>query len=290
MFQSVFDDIRYQMNHGNMIVKIIFVNLFVFFAMIVVKAFSPGGGQSEGFQTILSWVSLSSDPMDLIRHPLSILSHMFLHVGLWHILWNMLMLYWFGKIVGDLIGDQRILPLYLMGGLAGAMAYLLFANLTSVTGMAYGASAAVMALVVASGFLAPEYNMRLLLIGDVKLKYIVFALVLLDIVMIAESDNTGGRMAHLGGSVFGGLYVYLLGLGSDLAAPINQLGDRVKSQSVKYKSSMKVIYKDQQVEDQTEDAITHQDRVDEILDKINQSGFDSLNEEEKEFLYQASKK
>ena len=288
MIQSVLDDIKMQMRYGNMIVKIILINLFVFLSMIVLKAFL-GGGTIGSFDSVLKWFALSSDPIDLIRHPVSVISHMFLHVSLGHIFWNMLILYWFGRIVGDFIGDERILPIYLLGGLCGAVAYLLFAAFTGQESIAYGASAAVMAMVVASGFLAPEYNLRLLFIGDVKLKYVAFALVLIDLIMIAEADNTGGRIAHLGGAVFGGFYVHLLGLGRDLTQPMTDFGEAVRSKSKKYKATMTVIHNQNQKRELNSE-VDIQDRVDEILDKINETGFDSLSEEEKEFLYQASKK
>lgn len=119
---------------------------------------------------------------------------MFLHEGFWHLLWNMLFLYWFGRIVGDFIGDQRILPLYLLGGLTGAVVFFISANLLPY-GMggrfALGASAGVMAIVVAAGTISPDYIMRLLLLGDVKLKYIVAVLVFLDLILIPNGGNTG---------------------------------------------------------------------------------------------------
>ncbi len=286
MVQSVIDDIKAQFRYGNMVVRIILVNGFVFLAVVLIKAFSPGGEANSFFQDFLGVFALSSETIDLLWHPWSLITHMFLHVGLWHLFWNMILLYWFGKIAGDLIGDKRIFPLYILGGLCGAFFYLVYALVTGQLGIAYGASAAVMAFVVASGFVAPEYNMRLILLGNVKLKYIALALVLIDLLMIAENNNTGGRVAHLGGALFGAFYIYNLRQGTDLAKPFYDMATLFERKDKA--RSLTVIHRRNKERGETRELST-QERIDQILDKINESGYDSLTDEEKEFLYQASK-
>jgi len=293
MIQSIVDDVKAQFSYGNMITKIILVNLFVFFVVIIFKAFSP---PSTGiYDTFLSYLALSSDGLRVLTRPWTLFSHMVLHEGIWHIGWNMLMLYWFGRIVGDLAGDKRILPLYILGGLAGGFLFLIYAQMAGLSGgIALGASGAVMCFVVAAGFLAPDYNMRLLLIGDVRLKYISAALVLIDLVMLSERNNPGGRFAHLGGAILGGTFVHLLRQGIDITSPLQllsrspQIPTRTKKAPMTVVHNKKRSYKETKQEPpRTRDL---QQRIDEILDKINDSGYDSLTAEEKDFLYQASKK
>jgi len=219
-------------------------------------------------------------------------------------LWNMLFLYWFGRIVGDLIGDHRILPLYIMGGLTGALAFFLSANAIGYGGgstvYALGASGAVMALVTSAGVLAPDYRMHLILIGEVKLKWVVAALIFLDLIGTASNINTGGHFAHLGGVIFGWFYIVQLREGRDPGAWVQQIMDgisglfRAQKSTGKSGSRMKVVHRKEgsrstgyTAPQRTAD---FQAELDRILDKIKATGYDSLSDEEKEFLYQASNK
>lgn len=295
MVQSILEDIKAQFRYGNKVVQIILVNFIVFLAIVLVRSFTPGGGGSASFNEFLTWVALPSAPFELLKHPWTLVSHMFVHQGFWHIAWNMMMLYWFGRIVGDLIGDKKILPLYIAGGLFGAMFYFVFANIFGYHGIAYGASAAVMSFVMASAVLAPEYNMRLLLIGDVKLKYIALGLVFLNLVMISEASNVGGRIAHIGGAIFGGLYIYLLKDGTDLLWFTQGISfPKTRSnRPMASKAKMEVVHsqrKSTNKRKKSDSSIDLQKKVDEILDKINASGYESLSAEDKEILFQASKK
>ncbi len=290
MLQSIVDDIKGQFRYGNKIMQIILVNCFVFLGAIIVKAFSPVG--TGFFQNFLEMVALPAGFINVLQRPWTLFTHMILHVGLWHLAFNMLLLYWFGRIVGDLIGDKKILPLYIAGGLFGALFFLLFTPVLGLSGIAYGASSAVMAFVVAAGFLAPEYNMRLILLGDVKLKWIVLVLVLLDVIQLASgSTNPGGSIAHIGGAIFGGLYIYLLQQGTDLLGFLPSQQARIGRRPKKQKTRMTVVHNvrtNTESSQQSQGAINLQSEVDRILDKINASGYDSLSAEDKEILYRAS--
>ena len=293
MVQSIIDDIRSQFTYGNKITQIILVNIFVFFLIIIVKAFSPP--ETGIYSAFIKNLALSSDGWTILKKPWTIGTHMILHEGLWHMGWNMLILYWFGRIVGDLAGDRRIIPLYILGGLAGALFYMIYTQLAGITGgLALGASGAVMCFVVASGFLAPEFNMRLLLIGNVRLKYVALAFVLIDLVMLAERNNAGGRFAHLGGAIMGGLFVHMLRQGLDLTSFFQRNAGSGSASARKPSSRipMKVVHnkkRPERVVKEPERGVGVQERIDEILDKINATGYDSLTAEEKDFLYQASK-
>ncbi len=181
------------------------------------------------------------------------------------------------------------------------MLFLIASPLVS-TGFGYGASAAVMGVVVATAAIAPDYSMRLLFIGDVKLKYIALVLVVLDVFALGSMSNFLGHVAHLGGAAFGFAFVAMLKNGTDLSVPFNNLAGWFKGlftgepHRMKRKSRSNVFVrhsgkpKRKQDDSAKQRPADHQKKLDAILDKIKQSGYDSLSEEEKEFLFQASKK
>jgi len=325
MFQSLWEDAKREFSYGNMVTRLIIVNVAVFVLMgltSVILFLSVGTETPAKFEELHRLFSISDDFMFNLTHPWVIFTHMFLHHGFLHILFNMLFLYWFGKIVSDFLGNQRILPLYLMGGLAGALAYFVSAQLgvLPIGSYALGASAAVMAIVVAAGVTAPNYFMNLLFIGAVKLKYIVAIIVLLDVFSVAQiAPNTGGSIAHLGGAAFGWLFVILLRQGTDLSIPINGAIDagsgffktlfsgnrnapprKKRKPHVAYKNPNRRAQQEKRNKPQSRKErssnntsktgdLSHQERVDAILDKIKQSGYESLTTEEKEYLFNASK-
>jgi len=227
---------------------------------------------------------------------------MFIHANLRHVFWNMLMLYWFGRIAGDRIGDKHIWPIYFLGGLAGAAAYLISFPFVygSVPSTAVGASAAIMALVIVAGRINPDYEMRLLLLGNIKIKFIVLALIFIDLMMISKESNTGGHIAHLGGMVFGWLYYNQIGGTNDLEVKVNGWSAWIASffngsgrQVKKKKSPLSVKYKSDKIKTMAErrtDADDNlQGQVDAVLDKIKKDGYNSLTDAEKDILYKASK-
>ena len=283
-----------------MITRLIILTTAISLLFIMLKAILRGDpGMHASF---IQFLALPGSVLSLLIKPWTLITHLLIHADIWHLLWNMLFLYWFGRIVGDMIGDQRILPLYLLGGLVGAFAYLLsYQIIPGLGSYALGASAAVMAIVVCAGAIAPDYVMRLILIGDVKLKYIVFFVVLIDIIGVTGSNNTGGHIAHLGGAAFGYFYVRQLREGTDLAVPVSNLLNKIigwfkggSSSGKQKKSKLNVKYrsdtKKTRSKSPNQDDVSFQTRLDNILDKIKESGYESLTEEEKEFLFQASKK
>lgn len=301
MFESIAQDIRQQFTFGNRITRLIILNTAVFVAVLLVRLFfvlMAGFENTGDFDTFLKYISLNGNILFDLKHPWVIVTHMFVHVGFFHFLFNMLFLLWFGRIAGDFLGDHRIYALYVMGALTGAIFYLAAAPIIAPGGsMAYGASAAVLGITAAAGAIAPDYTMRLLFIGDVRLKYIVLTLVLLDILMIGSLSNTGGHIAHLGGAAFGFAYVAMLKRGTDLAEPVNRLFDwfsgLFKPETATPRRVVKVKHKSKKATarpNQPKRSATDQERIDAILDKIKDSGYESLSEEEKEFLFQISKK
>jgi hypothetical protein len=198
-----------------------------------------------------------------------------------------------------LIGERKIFPLYLLGGLVGCFIFWLSAQVVPYYSggpiYAIGASAGVMAIVMASGLIAPDYVMRLFLIGDVKLKYIVAVLILVDIFGLASDVNTGGHFAHLGGVFMGWLFVYQLREGNDWSEGVHNLLDKIRDffserkQPVTTATERKLVVKHSYKKNQerlSEDEI--EERIDGILDKIKAKGYESLTREEKDFLNNAS--
>lgn len=311
MFQSIWDDVKREFNQGNTLTQLVIINVGVFVFINVVKIFMYIGNAGDlppSFDDFLHFFCISSDMWHNATHPWVIFTSMFLHEGFWHILFNMLFLFWFGRIVRDLIGDHRILPIYILGGIAGVLMFFISASLLPYGAggerFALGASAAVMAIVVASGFLAPDYVMRLLLIGDVKLKYVVGVLVFLDMIGIANDMNTGGHFAHLGGAIFGWFFVAQLQVGNDLSAPVIRIQELISEKldtlrgGTRNNRRPRMVFKSDKAKEKarqktkgrhSSDNNSHQERLDTILDKIKQSGYESLTDEEKEFLFNASK-
>ncbi len=292
MFRSIAQDIRASFDYGNMVVKIIIINVAVFVITALTEAFFPFFYQTN----ILPYLALPGDLMVLLYRPWTIITHMFVHTGIWHLAWNMITLYWFGNIAGDLLGDRRILPVYILGGWMGAIFYILSFNFLSGIGiMALGASAAVLAIVFTAVAVAPDYVVHLILIGPVRIKYIGLFMFFLDLIGTRSGDNSGGHIAHMGGTLFGILFVYLLRSGTDLSkifslgAVIQEKRKRPLSLS---KTKLKVAHRANPISNKpqtTGNSFDISSRVDQILDKIKSSGYDSLTDEEKEILYKASK-
>jgi membrane associated rhomboid family serine protease len=307
MFRSIWEEIKSSFNHGNMVTRLMLLNFIVFFGVNLIKfmlyLFNAGHGIPLYFYDGLRFFCVPSQIVALLWHPWSIITSLFLHEDFWHIFNNMIFLYLFGNIVGNLIGDRRILPIYLLGGLVGSLLFILSDFWVHyMSGYALGASGAVMALAGAAVTLAPDYRVMLLILGEVKLKYIVLVMLLLDLVGIAHNDNTGGHIAHLGGFFMGIFIINRLQDGSDLLAPIHNFLIKVKSWFVfdrkrkptgrkKEMAFNKPSSAKNSTSQQNKDSNqSFQDQLDAILDKIRENGYDNLTQAEKDFLFDASKR
>jgi membrane associated rhomboid family serine protease len=311
IFSSIWDDFRNAFRSGNMVTKLVLVNFSVFVLVKIAYValwMSMGGQEVRGlFFEGLRHLCLPADIMGLLTHLWTPFTSIFLHESLFHLINNIIGLYLFGSIVSDLVGDRRVLPIYLAGGLVGGLLFIVSANLVPHIGSyALGASGAVMALGGAALILAPDYRVPLLLLGEVKVKYIVLVLLLLDLVGIANQSNTGGHIAHLGGFFFGAWFVYRLRDGYDMALPINRLLDSISGwftarssvpgRQVADRRPLQKVYQNPigkpshtpSFNPASERAF--QEKLDAILDKIKAEGYENLTPEEKEFLFLASKK
>lgn len=214
------------------------------------------------------------------------LTYMFMHDGIFHILFNMLWLYWLGRIFEEYLGNNRIVGVYLLGGFTGALFFVLsynffpvFASILPIA-TAVGASASVMAVVVATATLLPNFSIPIMFIGPVKLKWIAIFYVIFDFLSIA-GPNSGGEIAHIGGALMGFIYIKRLQKGSDWIANISNV-----FKSGPKLSKLKVVARN--INKRT-NARPREDEVDLILDKISKVGYENLSKEEKEVLFRASK-
>src|SRR6185437_565516 len=211
-------------------------------------------------------------------------TYMFMHAGWMHILFNMLWLYWFGQIFEEYVGKKRTLGLYIMGGLAGALLFVLAFNTipafthanAAYLSVMVGASASVMAIIVATATLLPDYTISLIFIGPVRLKWLALFFVIMDFLGISGL-NAGGEISHLGGALLGYAYIRQLQNGNDWIGSINKL--------FRGRPKLKIVAKNTS---KNPSALPRQEDVDVILDKISKSGYDSLSKQEKEILFRAS--
>ncbi len=274
----------------NGLIKIIIINIIVFISVSFIQVILTISGLSSFFTLLINKLMLPASLGTFILQPWSIISYFFLHMNFMHILWNMLFLYWFGKIISDNIGNNALISLYVLGGIIGGLFYMATYNIIPYYGervsdsLMLGASAGVFSVVVGSATLMPNYTFYLLLLGPVRIKYIALFYVLLSFFDVAGS-NAGGEIAHLGGAFIGYIFIRQLQNGVNIGEGIINIINffSVRNRSNKSKNEVKKDINKSSVE-------TSQDEVDKILDKISESGYSSLTEKEKERLFNASKK
>lgn len=279
----------------------IIINVSVFVVSNLISFIFLGGDESW----ISDYLAIPTGLTDFLLSPWTALTYMFLHAGIWHILWNMLYLYWFGRIFQEMIGPQRLMGVYFLGGFAGALLYLVVYNLIYLVspgfgdGYMVGASAAVMAVMVATATRFPDFVVHLMFFGAVRLKYIVLVLFIMTS-LIDITLNLGGNMAHIGGAAFGFFYIKGLDLGKDWAMDFYQFFDRLRRRmTTKEKTRMKVVHRKKEKKQKMRSAGSSktaassseqeiQARLDSILDKISRTGYENLSKEEKAFLFKVS--
>lgn len=290
---------------GNTLTMLLVINLTLFAILAFIKViyyFSYGdAGMATFNEQIFKWFTLPADVSIFLTRPWTLLTHMFVHdtASIWHILGNMIWLWAFGYILQDLTGNKKLVPLYIYGALAGALAYGLTFNFipplkTALPhAEAFGASAAVMAIAIGATTLAPGYRIFPMLNGGIPLWVITIIYLIIDLATIPY-NNPGGHIAHIAGAGMGYLFIMALQKGKDWGAWINSFFDWVNNlfnpdKPKKGTSPKTTLYYSSKVQPFTKANVITQQRIDELLDKISQKGYPSLNEEEKEMLERASK-
>ena len=282
--------------------KFIYVNVAAYIILVLIGVFSVLLNKPSLAYIVGSWVELPASPVVLLHRPWTIFTYMFMHGGIWHILWNMFALYTFGKIFLNFFSVRHFVGTYILGGLSGALffvlAYNLFPYFENVVGVArlVGASAAVLAIVTATAVRAPEYRINLLFFGAVKLSTFALITVLISVLMLS-GRNAGGNFAHLGGAFAGYMFAFLLGKGIDVTNVVNTPVDWIKrlfnGDFFKRKKKPKFTYtgSTKRGADYEYNARkkTAEAEIDAILEKIKKGGYSSLTEAEKKRLFEASK-
>lgn len=319
---TLFSQLIARYRNGNMTIKLIFVNVAVFVVtallQVVYKLFFPGTEiQVVVGPSLFDFLALPSSLGMLVVRPWSLLTYMFMHDlgSITHILFNMLTLYWFGDIFLRRYSVRHMLGLYILGGLGGAALFLLATNVlpfyTNLGGIQYlvGASASILALLIAAAIGMPNFEINLLFIGRVKMKYLAIGLVVIDLLFLSGS-NGGGHIAHLGGALMGYLFAINMNKGRDITkwvnASIDSLVSLWRSFSSVGKPKMRVSKgggrraqvhsagngrgKHQQDVDYNAQSKVQEAEIDAILDKLRKSGYESLSKKEKQLLFDVSKR
>ncbi|WP_109829592.1 rhomboid family protein [Reichenbachiella versicolor] len=305
---SFLDDFKNAWNRpNNALPQIIIINVIVFVFLVLLSLFSRAAGIGSIASFIIEQFQLPSRFSEFILRPWTLITYSFAHStsGLMHILFNMLYLYWFGKLIVEYLGNQKLINLYVLGALTGGLMYLVVYNtvpgLTNEYARMVGASGAVYAITIAAATLLPNYTFYLMFLGPVKIKYIAL-FVLLSSLIGLQGHNVGGNVAHFGGAIMGYVYIKQLQQGNDWGLWIGGVMKFFKSFFVR-QERIKVSHKRSNTRRRntsnsttsansgsTATNIADQAEIDRILDKISQSGYESLNKEEKQKLFNASKK
>lgn len=300
---GIFDDFRREFSKSeNALVKIILLNTVVFLALLLVKVIATLGQSSEAYVWLIDLLQIPASPHDFLFRPWTLITYFFTHEDIFHILFNLLFLYWFGRLIVEYLGARRLVALYVLGGIAGGLTYMLIYNLLPYfhaqieNSRMLGASAAAFSVAVGASTLLPNYTFHLLFLGPIRIKYIAFFYIILSLAQTI-GPNAGGNLAHLGGAVMGYLFIKLLQNGTDLGKPVYSIME-TWSRLFRKRPPMRVTYREKQVYRNTtvyssasaasSIEIPDQDEVDTILDKISKSGYESLTKEEKQKLFRAS--
>ena len=284
---NIIDDLKLQYKVGSVAFRIIYWNVGCFLVSLVFFYQYSGG-----FFTFPSWIALSTDLGDFAVKPWTFLTYAFFHDGFFHLLFNMMVLNFSSQLFLTYFTQKQLLGSYLLGAIFAGLVFVISYYFLSINTVIVGASAAIMTVLVAVTTYQPLMNVRLLILGNVKLWHITAVLLILDLMQF-RLDNMGGHISHLSGALFGFLYIKLLENGTDLSVGVTKVIDFFANRFKKSPSTpFKKVHKNynKPTEQRASKIVTKtksQQQIDEILDKISQSGYDSLSKEEKDFLFKA---
>ncbi|MCX6285705.1 MAG: rhomboid family intramembrane serine protease [Bacteroidetes bacterium] len=292
------DNLKRFFREGSALANLIIINVVVWLLVQVFRIIFFLYNQPDAALATTSIIRIFGVPASLtslINKPWTVLTYMFLHIDIWHVLFNMLWLYWFGKIFQEYLGGRKLMVVYFLGGISGALVYIFAFNIFPVfspslpISYALGASASVMAIVTAISFKVPNYSVYLLFFGRIRILYLAIALFIFDFFMI-PTGNAGGHIAHIGGALFGFLYIQLVVRSNGSVS-----GAYKRKGWFFRKKTMKVTANDNTSrpisdEEYNVQKAQKQKRMDSILDKISKGGYDSLTRDEKDFLFRSSGK
>ena len=292
---GIWDDIKLTFKTGSNLTRLIYINIAVFILIQVISIFGLLLNHKEITGKAVELLSVPASLNALLVRPWTIITYMFTHEDIWHIIFNMLWLYWFGKIFLEYLDQRKLVAVYLLGGISGALVYILSFNIfPAFTGVvaesvAIGASASVMAIVISIAAYVPDYTVHLFLFGRIRIKYLALAIFIFTSVM-DFSVNSGGKLAHIGGALFGYFYIINIRRGRDIGNGFNKILDLFVT-LFKPRKKLKVTHRKAADEyEYNKVKAERQARINIILDKISKGGYDSLTKEEKEILFKESQK
>ena len=286
------DQLRYRLQQLNEAEKLILINIICFVLPLFLKTLFYLFNIPSN--VMIGWFELSAEWSDLLFKPWTIFTYSFMHSGFFHLFWNMYLLYFASRLFLNLFSPRTFFNVYFLGVLLGGLTFMLSYSVFPAFQYAFpimvGASAGVMAVLIFMATYSPDLEVRIIFF-NVKLRYLGIAFVLLDVIQIPYG-NAGGHLAHLGGAALGYLYVKRLGQGVDIGLPFENFTNRVLN-LFKKQSKLKTVHKRKASSNSKKKVTTQgvdQSKIDSILDKISKSGYDSLTQKEKDFLFQAGKK
>jgi membrane associated rhomboid family serine protease len=292
---GIWDDIKVTFRKGSNLTKLIYLNAGVFLLITLAAIIGFLMKNQSVPDKALELLAVPASWKLLLVRPWTLITYMFTHKDIWHILFNMLWLYWFGRIFLEYLDQRKLVAVYLLGGISGAIVYILSFNIfpafTDVVGesVAIGASASVMAVVIAIAAYVPNYTVQLFIFGRIRIIY----LALITLVLTSFMDfsiNSGGKLAHIGGALFGYLYTLNLRQGKDIGKWFNKIIDFFATLFMPRKK-LTVTYKKAATDyDFNKKKADHQGKINLILDKISKGGYDSLTKDEKDLLFRESQK
>ncbi len=295
---GILDDFKNAWNKpNNAVAQIILLNVMMFVLTGVLLIVGLG-------DYIRVWFGMSSNLVSIITKPWTLITHAFVHGDFFHILFNMLWFYWFGKIIQDFLGSEKVIVVFTMGILGGIIAFIGAYNIIpqfkdiALVATIVGASAGVTATVIGAAVYFPNHTMFLMFIGPVKIKYIALVSVFLSLIGTRGTTNPGGEFAHLGGALMGWVYMSQLQKGNDIGGwvilSINFLKSLFKPQpkiKVTHRSGNgRPSRKAKAKKTAASSTVAPQSEIDAILDKISEKGYESLSKDEKQKLFNASRK
>lgn len=283
---SIIKDLKYRYSTGNIVEKLIYINVALFICTLLVSVLQ--GLYKGEMNFIMEWFSLDNDINTLFRKPWSILSYGFLHAGFLHILMNMIVLYFIGNLFLEYFTEKQLLNFYILGTLFGGIFFLFSQNYFPLfegeSTVLVGASAGISAIFIGITTYMPNYQIKLRFIGFVKLWYLAAFWIGLDVLGLIGS-NAGGHFAHLGGALFG--FIYVSRASNKEISFLNNIWSMFSSKNKK----MKTVYKSStKRKNNVSNTNSNQVKINAILDKISKSGYDTLTKEEKDFLFKQGKK
>lgn len=294
---GVVQDIKTELQSGNRLSQLIFINTVVFLYLLLMGMGLRTFGYAEQFNEVARFFEISTHARHNLLHPWAAVTYQFLHIDFWHFVFNMFTLWTFGQVLQVIFNRHIILPIYLVSGVFGFLVYWLGSYIlplsitNSIAPYALGASASVMGVAFAATALAPDYELHIGFLGAFKLKYIAIFFIILDLFNMSTGNNTGGHLAHLGGAVMGYFFIYQLRQGNDWSRFFYRYFNKLKFSRG---SNLRAVPKPKPDTFATPHSVTDGDNVsqqviDKILDKVKATGYASLTDREKEYLFKVSK-